>query len=117
MNNSATAFLLNDNVRAIACIFQPAQNQDFFREKNRASKYRDFDEYEDDFDQDNKAKRYTYKSIDPTVKVGDMVVVECKGPSNNFDMAVVRVVEVDVDVDFDAGIDYKWIISIPLTIS
>jgi len=80
MDHSALAFIANDDVIAITCTFQSG------------------------------GKRYTYKTLDDTLKPGDLVLVECSGPSNYYGFCVVKVKEVDTDVDLQASFGYKWIV-------
>lgn len=56
---------------------------------------------------DNSA-RTTFKTLDPEVKVGDFVVVPT---DTRHKMTVCKVVEADVDVDFDSTVQMAWIIS------
>jgi hypothetical protein len=54
------------------------------------------------------AGREIFKTLDTAVKVGDLVVV----PTNTrHKMTVVKVVETDVDVDFDSAAPMLWIVS------
>lgn len=83
MNNSASIFLVNDQVRAVACVFNNDAN----------------------------AKHYVYKSTDMTIQVGDFLAVEGFANDKPFNMAIVKVVEVDVDVEYSNAIQYKWVVS------
>lgn len=97
-NHSTAAFLLNSDVRGIKV------------------------EYE------RSGTTYLFKSLDPTLKVGDLVVVPTKfeapvksayqsaaqaaaavQPERGQLFTVVKVVEVDVDPDYDGDVQYKWI--------
>jgi hypothetical protein len=80
MNASKTVFLLNPKVRAVLAI------------------------YEDN----EKAPRTMFKTLDQTIKVGDIVVVPT-GTRHKF--TCVKVVEVDVDVDFDTPETISWIVA------
>lgn len=55
-------------------------------------------------------RNYLYKTFDTEIKEGDFVAV----PRNKqgWDIAVVRVEEVDVDPDFDSSHEYKWVIGV-----
>lgn len=53
-------------------------------------------------------ERYTYKTLDPDIHVGDLVVIPTDTRHN---MTVCKVVETDVDIDFDSSKEIKWIIS------
>ena len=83
MNYSLAIFLINPNVRAIQVSYEP-------QEPHREPKV------------------YTFKTFDTTITKGDLVTI----PTDTRHKATVAKVEaVDVDVDFDSIIDYKWIIS------
>jgi len=79
MDNSKIVFLINDQARAIHAKYDP-----------------DVDVIE------------TFKTLDPTIAVDDIVVVE-SGTRHN--MTVVKVLAVDVDVDFDAQSPVKWVVA------
>lgn len=82
MNYSTSVFLINEHVRAVSCI------------------------YEDERENPGQ-KSWTYKTLDASIKVGDLVVV----PSGTrHKMTVAKVVEVDADIDFNSDIQYKWIV-------
>lgn len=69
-------------MRAVACIYQPE-------------------------DTDKRNRRIIYKTLDPNIKVDDYVVV----PTNTrHGMTVVKVVEVDFDIDLDTEKNIDWII-------
>ena len=53
------------------------------------------------------ASRTLFKTLDPGIAVGDYVVVET---CTRHHMTVCKVVETDVDVDFDDSDEIKWII-------
>lgn len=46
-----------------------------------------------------------FKTMDPEIRVDDLVVVQS---TTRHEMTVVRVKEVDVDVDFDTSAEIKW---------
>jgi len=81
MNYSSAVFLINKNIRAISCSYEP---------------------------EESKGKNYTFKSLDPTIKVGDLVVVQT---DTRHKFTVVKVEAVDVDIDLDSSIQFKWIVS------
>lgn len=83
MNYTTAIFLINSSVRAVKCRYEPPE--------------------------DNKtAKHYLFKTLDKSIKVDDLVVV----PSGTrYGFTVVKVVETDVDVDFDDSVNYKWVVS------
>lgn len=57
---------------------------------------------------EDNSKTTIKKTIDPEIKVGDYVNVET---GTRWNMTVCKVVEVDVEVDFDSDEDLGWIIS------
>lgn len=79
MNYSTAVFLINNKVRALKATYQSDQN----------------------------AARTTFKTLDPSIKVGDFIIV----PTNTrHNMTVNKVMEVDVDVDFDSNDQMAWVI-------
>ena len=50
-------------------------------------------------------KTYQVKTLDQSIKVDDLVLVET---ATRHGLAVCKVVAVDLDVDFDDGISLKW---------
>lgn len=84
MNHSTAVFLINDQVRAISCMYEDPEIC-----KN--------------------ALRYVFKSLDPNIKVGDFVIVPT---DTRWKMTVVRVMEVDVEPDLESNIQFQWIIGI-----
>jgi hypothetical protein len=79
MNYSTAIFLINENVRAVLCNYEP----------------------------DSPDKKVMFKTIDPNIKVGDYVIVPTR---TRHGMTVSKVVEVDVDVDFDSGVLLDWLV-------
>lgn len=75
MDNSKIIFLINDDVRAIQ------------------GKYEEHGKVE------------TFKTLDPTISVGDLAVVES---TTRYDVTTVKIVAVDIDVNFDDGTPLKW---------
>jgi predicted Mrr-cat superfamily restriction endonuclease len=59
------------------------------------------------YEQGDNAPRTIFKTLDEAIKAGDFVVVPTDTRHN---MTVVKVVEPDVDVDFDSSVQVKWII-------
>lgn len=60
------------------------------------------------YEADEGAKRTLFKTLDKTVSIGDYVVVQT---DTRHKMTVCKVVEVDVDVDFDSTLPVTWVIS------
>jgi hypothetical protein len=83
MNYSTAVMLINPNIRAIKCSYEPAAKEG----QTPAS--------------------YIFKTLDPTIKVGDYVVVPT---DTRWKMTVNRVEEADVEVDFDSDVQLKWIL-------
>ncbi len=54
------------------------------------------------------AKRETFKTLDQNLKAGDFVVVPT---DTRHGMTVVKIVDTDVDVDFDSKDNVRWIIA------
>lgn len=81
MNYSTAVMLVNPKIRAILTIYQPIEKTP------------------------NQGK-YMFKTLDPDLKVGDLVLV----PSDTrFGFTVNKIVEVDAEVDFDSSVQVKWI--------
>lgn len=92
MNYSLAAFLVNDSVRAVDCIYHTVES--YKKEENRtASDEKDL-------------PRYTFKTFDKSIEVDDLVFVPAGGRHG---IVVVKVVAVDVEVDFDSKWNYKWV--------
>lgn len=83
MHKSVIAFLVEDSIRGVRCT------------------------YEDGKAPNNDVSGYFFKTFDQSIAVGDMVVVET---NTRHGMTCVKVVEVDVEPDFDANIEIKWIL-------
>jgi hypothetical protein len=78
MNYSTSIFLINNEARAVIGIYEPGDS----------------------------AKRVMFKTLDPDIKVGDLVVVPT---DTRFKFTVFKILEVDVDVDFDSAVPVDWI--------
>ena len=77
MNYSTAVFLINKNLRAVLATYEKDGGKTMF------------------------------KTLDPTIKVDDFVVV----PTNTrHTMTVCKIVETDVDVDFDSATQVDWIV-------
>jgi len=70
MDNSKIVFLVNDAARAVRAQYEDGQPPSI--------------------------KSYTFKTLDATLKVGDIAVVQSK---------------INVDVDFDSNIEMKWLVA------
>lgn len=77
MDNSKIVFLINDTARCIKACYEP------------------------------NAAPETFKTLDPHIAVGDLVVVQS---GTRHSMTVAKVTHVDVDVDFDGSAPIKWIV-------
>ncbi len=83
MDSTKIVFLINDQVRLIKVSYDPA-----------------------DVPAPNAVKRdYMFKTLDQSIKVDDLVVVET---GTRHGLTVCKVTEVDLDVDFNDGISLKW---------
>jgi hypothetical protein len=89
MNYSTAVMLINENIRAIKCSYEPDQKD---ANGKTVQTY----------------QRYMFKTLDHNIKVGDYVVVPTDTRHN---LTVVRVEEVDCEVDFDSPIEIKWAIA------
>jgi hypothetical protein len=78
MDNSNIVFLINDDIRAVKAIYDEGGSAD------------------------------TFKTMDPSVKVGDILVVES---STRHKVTTVKVVEVEVDINFDSNVAVKWVVA------
>lgn len=79
MNYSTAVFLINKNLRAILATYEVGEG----------------------------AARTMFKTLDPTIKVGDYVIVPTE---TRHKMTVCKVTDVDVNVDFDAPTPVAWVI-------
>lgn len=79
MNNSIAVFLLNPNVRAIQATYEAG----------------------------DKAARTMFKTLDPNIKVDDLVIVPTDTRHN---MTVCKVAAIDVEIDFDSSVPVQWVI-------
>lgn len=82
MDNSKIVFLVNDAARAVRA------------------------QYEDGTAQ--AVKSHTFKTLDATLKVGDFAVVQS---GTRWGYTVVKITEINVDVDFDSNIELKWLVA------
>ncbi len=80
MNYTTAIFLINKQVRAVMCNYEPNAPD----------------------------KQVMFKTLDPTIRKDDLVIVPT---STRHNMTVSKVVETDVDVDFDNRTEVGWIIS------
>lgn len=81
MDNSKIVFLINDAARAVKAIYEEQANV--------------------------QQRSYIFKTLDSTIQVDDMVVVET---NTRHGFTVVKIVEVDVDVNFDDPVELKWVV-------
>lgn len=82
MDNSKIVFLVNDAARAVRA------------------------QYEDGAAQ--AVKSYTFKTLDTTLKVGDIAVVQS---NTRWGYTVVKITEINVDVDFDSNSELRWLVA------
>ena len=79
MNYSTAVFLINKYVRAVLATYES----------------------------EDSAKRTMFKTLDPTIAVGDFVIVPT---DTRHKMTVCKIVETDVDVDFDSHALIGWVV-------
>ena len=79
MNQSTAIFLINDEVRALLGTYEAEDN----------------------------AKRELFKTLDPTITVGDFAIVPTE---TRHKMTVVKIVETDVELDLDSPVMVRWVI-------
>ena len=77
MNYSTAIFLINDQARAMQCAYEP------------------------------EGKLTTFKTLDPTIDVDDLVIVET---DTRHGFTVCQVVEADVDIDLGTYTEIRWIV-------
>lgn len=96
MNYSALAFL-TDEVIAVSVVFKPSKT--VVAEGRNKSRH-EFTEQ----------KEYVYKTTMKDLQIGDVVLAQVAHSTAEFGLAVVEVTGIDVDVDFNAGTTYKWLV-------
>lgn len=84
LNEAAAVFLINDNVRAVLCVYENEEEKP-------------------------KQEKYLFKTFDPSISKGDFVIVPT---DTRHKMTVVKVAEVDAEdlVNFESPVPYKWIV-------
>ena len=82
MNYSTAVMLINENIRAVKVIYES-------EEKNPSQTH------------------YLFKTLDTQIEVGDLVTIPT---DTRHGLGVVKVTEVNVDVDFESGTQIKWIV-------
>lgn len=86
-NYSLAIFLINDDVQAVRCAYETEGSGEHERPAS--------------------GKLYTFKTFDKTLKKGDIVIVPT---DTRVGFTCVKVWETNVDVDFNASYDMKWIV-------
>jgi len=89
MNYSTAIFLVNKDVRAVSVSYEPGPLTDNSGKRLAVAPF------------------ITYKTMDPTIKVGDFVIVPT---GTRWNSTVARVEEVDLDIDFDSATQVGWVI-------
>ena len=84
MNYSTAVFLINKNVRAILTTYENCTTE-----------------------AESQRKAVMHKTLDPSIKAGDYVVVPTM---SRHKMTAVKVFAVDVDVDFDKDAHVDWVV-------
>lgn len=87
MNYSAAIFLVSDKVRAVKVQYQSEEN---------AKRYQE-------------SMGYTFKTMDPNVKKGDIVTIPT---TTRHHFTCAKVIETDVLIDDNASFEYKWIVGV-----
>ena len=82
MNYSTAVMLINQNIRAIHAAYTDTTQGQY--------------------------QRTTFKTLDPTIKKGDIVVVQA---DKRRGLTVMQVTDVDVDVDYESDVSVDWIVS------
>lgn len=82
MNYSLAVFLLEDKVRLIGVSYEKVQ-------------------------EGKPSSVYSFKTLDQSIKVDDIVVVPTK---TRHDMTICKVIEVDIRPDFDSTTEVEWLI-------
>ena len=59
------------------------------------------------YEDGNDTKTYTFKSFDSSVEVDDLAIVQS---NTRHGYTVVKITEVNVDVDFDSPTELKWLV-------
>ncbi len=78
MNYSTAIFLINDQARAVNCEYEPGKPATMF------------------------------KTLDPTIEVDDLVIVETDTRHN---FTVCKVTEVDLDIDMETSRQVSWVVN------
>lgn len=84
MNYSTAVMLFNQDIRAVRVSYDPADKVN------------------------GVVKSYIFKTLDPDLKVGDFVSIPT---DTRHLMTVGKIEEVDAEIDFDSGLEIKWVIS------
>lgn len=98
MNYSTAIFLINNKARAIVVAYEPEPEPGtaWFEPKKAKTSC-------------GKPNRTTFKTLDAAIKKGDYVVI----PTNTrHNMTVCKVMETDVDIDFEDATPMDWIIGV-----
>lgn len=83
-NLSTAIFLVNDQVRLVRAKYEP-----------------------DDHNRTGESKAYDWKTFDHSIKKDDIIVVPS---TTRWGYTTAKVIEVDVDPQFESGIEYKWLV-------
>jgi hypothetical protein len=94
MNFTTAVFLVNENARAMRCVYEPAPDDLTNNSHEKLPRA--------------PLKEYVFKTLDQTIHKDDLCVVP-SGTRHGF--TVVKVIEEDVDVDLDAPFEMKWIVA------
>lgn len=87
MNYSTAVFLINRDMRAVICEYEPSDP--IYNKSTGAN------------------NRVIFKTLDKFIKKDDYVVVQT---NTRHGMTVVKVIETDVSIDFDSPNEVKWVV-------
>lgn len=102
---SLLVFLLDDRVRGVRAVYEKLDQEDLYRAGARAEPMAYGDEAEK---RAAKLKGYLFKTVDPSLAVGDLVVVPT---DTRHGFTVCKIVEVDVEPDMTLTTEVKWIVN------
>lgn len=90
MNYSTAVFIINDKARAVLCSYEPRYDPSNPSPVAKPS-----------------TNDVVFKTMDQDIKVGDFVVVPT---STRHNMTVCRVVQTDLEIDYNSTVQMQWLI-------
>lgn len=88
MNYTTAVMLINPNIRAIKAIYEPDVTDQYGKVIKTG-------------------QRYIFKTLDTNIQKGDLIVVPT---TTRHGFTVVKVEEVDIEIDFESSIELKWVV-------